>query len=172
MSLLTILAAFACDDVRQETQGKHTFVGVLNPSFSLTSLPSAIRLWFVLVVRSEGAGTERLNLRLRDQGGGVLAGGEGLIELQREGGALTIPLGPFPLHFEAPTVLSLEFKNGDEWSPIQTWEVTGPAAEPAVRKPRARKDPAKRAASNASAGKAPGAKPAAPARRSKLGKTS
>lgn len=146
MRPLEIISVLACDDVREETQGKFSLLGVLSPNFSLEDMPGTIKLWFALIVNTIAVGVDTLTFRIITDQGVELGKGSGSVETKRIGGPLILPIGPFPLGFEQPTKFSLEREGEDGWEALQSWEVSAPSKTPpkkavrsSKRKPSAQK---------------------------------
>lgn len=100
-------SAFACEDIRQETTGNVSFMGVVTDGeFMFSVFPARVRLGVVVVCDVEGTGPATLYTRLR-LGGEIKWAGETEVEVDAEGTGILIPVAHIFAQFDEPGRLEL-----------------------------------------------------------------
>ncbi len=112
-----------CDDIRQEINGKRTFVGVYNPKVLVPSFPASLAFHLVLVVSFESKGEGPFSLRITSEGTEKPMEFKGHIVISELISGEIFTIGPLLMQFEKPSEFSLEAEMPGGWQRIQTWRV-------------------------------------------------
>jgi len=124
MSLaFSVRAAFVCDDVRQEINGKKTFIGVYNPTLYVASFPAALKLHFGLITDFESEGEGPIKLRLVSDQPGTPAELAGRIVASKRISGEIFSVGPLLLEASRPSEFYLEYESKDGWQKIGSWKI-------------------------------------------------
>jgi hypothetical protein len=121
---INISQAIACDDIRQEINGKHILIGVYSGNLGVPSFPNVIALGFWVLAKPSQIGDYDVQLRVQDTDGKEVTRGNMLIHVQKvEDTALVIPSMPIPL--SKPGEITLQYREGNgSWRTICSLETT------------------------------------------------
>jgi hypothetical protein len=123
MMSLRFEAVLACDDVRQETNGKHILVGVYGSFIGLPNVPSNFRpTWWLQVFGEKGS--HQFEFRIMGPNNAQLMNGGVQFVINRTGLA-AIALPRTQLQLQAAGSLRLEWRenNESEWKVLKEIEV-------------------------------------------------
>jgi len=118
LASMNISHAIACDDIRQEMNGKHILIGVYSGKLGLPFFPIQIALAFWVLARPSAKGDYDVQLRVLDPDGKDVTRGNMIIHFQEvEEYSLVIP--PMPILLAHPGQISLQYREGDgTWKSI------------------------------------------------------
>lgn len=125
-----VLTAIACEDIRQESNGKIFAVGVLNPVFGVETPSSdapvpVIKLHFLMSLNVRETGDHTLEFRLRPiKGPGSTTVKMGVIFMETADN-IPFPVGPMRVRNPSDNPgLILEQKTGqNRWHELQRWRI-------------------------------------------------
>jgi hypothetical protein len=118
LASINISQALACDDIRQEANGKHILIGVYSGNMGLQFFPTMVALGFWALAKPSRPGDYHVQLRVQAPGGKEATRGEMIIHVHDiEDSAIVIP--PMPIGLDEPGLIQLQYREGSgEWRTI------------------------------------------------------
>lgn len=116
---INIAHAIACDDIRQETNGKFILIGAYSGNIGLPFFPIQIAIGFWILAKPSQKGDYQVQFRVKGpEDDEVLAGGQMNVHVQeQENTALVIP--PMPLSIRSAGDIELQYQEGSgSWNTI------------------------------------------------------
>jgi hypothetical protein len=109
---INITHGVACDDIRQEVNGKYILIGVYSGNLGLPVFPAPIALGFWVLARPSHVGDYDVQLRVLGPDGKEVSRGQMNVRVHAvEDTALVIP--PLPILLAKPGGISLQYREGD-----------------------------------------------------------
>jgi hypothetical protein len=114
LASINIAHAIACDDIRQETNGKFILIGAYSGNIGLPFFPIQIAIGFWMLAKPSQKGDYQVQFRIKGPGDEeVLASGQMTVHVQeQENTALVIP--PIPLSIKSAGDIKLQYQEGSE----------------------------------------------------------
>jgi len=120
LASINISHAIACDDIRQEMNGKHILIGVYSGNLGLPFFPAPIAIGFWVLAKPSHKGDYDVQLRVEGPDRKEVTRGNMIIHIREvEDTALAIP--PLPINLTMPGEITLQYREGDgSWKTICT----------------------------------------------------
>ena len=124
LASINISQAIACDDIRQENNGKFILIGVYAGSIGLPFFPTHIPLGFWMTAKPSRVGDYQVDFRIKTPSMGPIGiQGQMLVHIQEENAIIALVLPPTLLTIDKPGDIILEYKeNGGSWRNICSLE--------------------------------------------------
>ncbi len=119
LASINIAHAIACDDIRQEINGKFILIGVYSGNLGLPVFPAHVALGFWMMAKPSQKGDYHIRFRVQGPAENeVTVSGQMIVHVQeKEDMALVIP--PMPISIPSPGEIILQYQAGDgPWNTI------------------------------------------------------
>ncbi len=134
LASINIDNAIACDDIRQEVNGKFILIGVYSGDVILPFIPVTLPISFWMMAHPSKEGNYHIQFRLTLPGESpTQTKGEMIVQVKEESTtAVALPLPPIFLQIGAPGQITLDYREGDgPWKTVCTLEAKLAPAPPA-----------------------------------------
>ncbi len=111
---INIAYAIACDDIRQEANGKFILIGVYSGNIGLSSFPAQIGIGFWMIAKPSKKGEYHIQFRVQILGeSDPVVGGEMTAHVRDEQQEAVLIIPPIPILIPSPSDLTLQYREGD-----------------------------------------------------------
>ena len=124
LASINISQAIACDDIRQENNGKFILIGVYAGIIGLPFFPTHLPLGFWMTAKPSRVGGYHIDFRIKTPNETpVSIQGQMLVHIEEENAIISLVLPPTLLTIEKPGDIILEYKeNEGSWRSICSLE--------------------------------------------------